>query len=300
MKKSLFIFCILHFAFHSSFAQELNCQVSVLTPQIQSSDKRIYNTLQTAITEFLNNTKWNEDNFLNQERIDCSIQINISERVSNDEFKGSIQVTSNRPIYKTSYSSPVFNFKDDDFQFRYLEYQNLEFNQAGTNNANLTSVLAYYVYLVLGIDYDTYSLMGGGIYYQKAQNIVSNSQNAPERGWRAFEGNRNRYWLAESYNNPIFRPVRELYYNYHRRGLDIMSEKKEDAVNTIAESIKGLEKVHRDKPLSFLMQILFDAKADEVVNIFSQAFPDVKARMLNTLNEVNPSNTTKYQQMMKN
>ena len=125
-------------------------------------------------------------------------------------------------------------------------------------------------------------------------------QNAQERGWRAFESTRNRYWLAENFNNPVFRPIRDLYYDYHKKGLDIMSEKKDDAVNTIAESIKGLEKIHRDKPLSFLMQTLFDAKSDEVVKIFSQAFPDVKARMMNTLNEINPANTTKYLQMMKN
>ncbi|MFI5220366.1 MAG: DUF4835 family protein [Bacteroidia bacterium] len=299
MKKNLITFFILHFAFTISNAQELNCQVNVLTPQIQSSDKRIYTTLQQAITEGLNNAKWTEDKYQNQERIEFSIQITINERVSTDEFKGTIQVTSNRPIYKTTYSSPVFNYKDDDFNFRYIEYQPLEFNESGSN-PNLSNVLAFYVYIVLGIDYDTFSPLGGGIYFQKAQSIVANAQNTPEKGWRAFEGTRNRYWLAENYNNPIFRPIRELYYNYHRKGLDIMNEKKEDAVNTIAESIKSLEKVHRDKPLSFLMQTLFDAKADEVVNIFSQSFPDVKSRMMNTLNEINPANTTKYLEIMKN
>jgi hypothetical protein len=297
MHKISFTFIFL-FVSLFSFAQELNCQVSVLTPQIQSSDKRIYSTLQTSIFDFMNNTKWTEDKFLNQERIDCSMQITINERVSNDEFKGTIQVQANRPIFKTSYNSPVFNFKDDDFQFRYLEYQTIEFNNAG-NNPNLTSVLAYYAYIILGIDYDTFSPMGGGIYFQKAQNLVSNSQSLPERGWKAFEGTRNRYWLAENFNNPLFKPIRQLFYDYHRKGLDIMTEKKDDAINNIAESIKGLEAVFRDKPGSFLMQSLFVAKADEVVNIFSQAYPDVKTRVVNTLNQIDPANGSKYQQIMK-
>ncbi|HKR04772.1 MAG TPA: DUF4835 family protein [Bacteroidia bacterium] len=299
MKKILFTLCILHYAFYISSAQELNCQVNVLTPQIQSSDKRIYTTLQTAIFEFMNNTKWTDNKYLNQERIECSMQITISERVSNDEFRASIQVQSNRPILKTSYNSPVFNFKDDNFDFRYLEYQTLEFNQSGTN-PNLIAVLAFYANIILGIDYDTFAPMGGGIYFQKAQSIVANSASLPESGWKAFEGTRNRYWLAENFTNPIFKPVRQLLYDYHRKGLDIMAEKKDDAVNTIAESIKNLEPVYRDKPGSFLMQALFTAKADEIVNIFSQAFPDVKTRIVNTLNEIDPANGSKYQAIMKN
>jgi len=298
-KKILFTFCILHVAFNISPAQELNCQVNVLTPQIQSSDKRIYTTLQTAIFEFMNNTKWTNDKYLKQERIECSMQITISERVSNDEFTASIQVQSNRPILKTSYNSPVFNFKDDDFDFRYLEYQTLEYNQSGSN-PNLIAVLAFYANIILGIDYDTFAPMGGGIYFQKAQSISANSQNLPEQGWKAFEGTRNRYWLAENFTNPIFKPVRQLLFDYHRKGLDIMADKKDDAVSTIAESIKNLEPVYREKPGSFLMQVLFTAKADEIVNIFSQAFPDVKSRIVNTLNEIDPANGTKYQQIMKN
>jgi phosphopantothenoylcysteine decarboxylase/phosphopantothenate--cysteine ligase len=302
MKKNKTLLTLtLSFLLFSQFisAQELNCQVNVLTPQIQSSDKRIYTTLQTAITEFMNNTKWTSDKYLNQERIECNIQITISERVSNDQFKASIQVQSNRPILKTSYSSPVFNFKDDDFDFKYLEYDNLEYNQSGTN-PNLIAVLAFYANIILGIDYDTFSPMAGGIYFQKAQGIVANSQSVPETGWKAFESTRNRYWLAENFNNPIFKPIRQLYYDYHRRGLDIMSEKKDDAINNIADGIKNLEQVHRDKPGSFLMQVFFTSKADEVVNIFSQSFPDVKSRIVNTLNEIDPANGSKYQQIMKN
>ena len=280
-------------------AQELQCQVSILTPKIQTSDRRIFNTLQTAVLEFINNKKWTSDNFENQERIQCSMQITIDERPSNDEFKGSIQVQANRPIFNSSYDSPVFTFKDNNFNFRYLEYQPLDYHESGTNS-NLTAVLAYYAYIILGIDYDTFSELGGGIYYQKAQNIVANMQNAPQSGWKAFESSRNRYWLAENYNNPVYRPVRQLYYNYHRKGLDLMTEKKEEAINSIVESIENLKSLHNEKPTSFLMQTLFDAKADEVVNIMSAAFPQQKQVVVKTLGDINPANLSKYQEILKN
>lgn len=297
MHKLIFIFLLL-FSIRIH-AQELNCQVNVLTPQIQSSDKRIYTTLQQSIAEFMNNTNWTDDQFLNQERIQCAFQITIDERVSNDEFKGSIQVQLSRPVYKSTYDSPVFTLKDNDFSFRYLEYQNIEYNQTGSN-PNLASVLAFYANIILGIDYDSFSLLGGSPYFKKAQQIVANMQTAPERGWKQFESTRNRYWLAENLNDPVFKPVRELYYNYHRKGLDLMVNKKEEAIINITESLQSLQKLHREKPTSFLMQTLFDAKADEVVNILSAASPDTKTRMYNLLTEINPANTLKYQAIVKN
>jgi len=298
MKRILVLFLLMAAA-SPAFTQELQCQVSILTPKIQTTDRRIFNTLQTAITEFLNNRKWTGDTYQNLERIQCSMQITIDERPSNDEFKGSIQVQSNRPIYNSSYESPVFSFKDNSFTFRYLEYQAIDYNESGTN-PNLSSVLAFYAYIILGIDYDTFSALGGSPYFQKAQNIVAIMQNAPEPGWKAFESSRNRYWLAENYNNPVYRPVRDLYYDYHRKGLDRMTEKKEDAINTIVESIDNLKKLHNEKPTSFLMQTLFDAKADEVVNILSAAFPEQKQRMVKTLGDINPANLSKYQEILKN
>jgi hypothetical protein len=284
---------------HPLPAQELNCQVSVLTPLIQASDKRIYNTLQQSIAEFMNNTSWTDDHFLHHERIRCVLQITIDERVSNDEFKGSIQVQLSRPVYKSNYDSPVFTFKDNDFSFRYLEYQNIEFNQTGSN-PNLSAVLAFYAYIILGIDYDSFSLLGGSPYFKKAQQIVANMQTAPERGWKQFESTRNRYWLAESFNDPIFRPVRELYYHYHRKGLDQMVNKKEEALQNIIGSLQALQKLHREKPTSFLIQTLFDAKADEVVNILSGTSHDTRMRMYNLLSEINPANTLKYQAILRN
>lgn len=297
MKQRLLSLCLMLLPGTMAVAQELNCTVTVLTPQIQSSDKKIYTTLQTAIYEFMNNTRWTDDQFDNRERIECSMQITINERVSNDEFKGTIQVQSRRPVYKTSYFSPMLLVNDENFQIRYIEFQTIELNETGTNPA-LAAILAYYAYIIIGIDYDSFSPQGGSPYYQKAQAIVSNQQNSPEKGWRAFESTRNRYWLAENLNNPVFRPVRDLYYQYHRQGLDIMTEKKEDALTAITETLGRLQLVHDDKPGSYLMQLLLYAKSDELVNILSGAFPEVKARMVNLLNQLDPANGSKYQEII--
>jgi hypothetical protein len=207
MMKRILTFLTLVIAVHTSVAQELNCTVTVLTPQIQSSDKKIYTTLQTAIYEFMNNTRWTNEQFNNQERIECSMQITINERISNDEFKGSIQIQSRRPVYKTSYYSPMLSINDESFQFRYIEFQTIEFNETGSNQS-LPGILAFYAYIILGVDYDSFSSQGGSPWFQKAQTIVSNQQNSPEKGWKAFESTRNRYWLAENLNNPSFRAVR--------------------------------------------------------------------------------------------
>ena len=297
MKK--IIYCLLFLLPSFCMAQEFNCTVNVMAPQIQNIDKKVFQTLQQAIYEFINNKKWGSDKYLNQERIEWTILITVNERVSNDEFKGSIQVQSRRPIFQTSYNSPLFNYNDDNFQFKYVEFQPLEFNESGSN-PNLTAVLAYYAYMVLGVDYDTYSLYGGAQYFAKAQAISSNMQNAQESGWKAFDGTRNRYWLAENINNPVFKPYHEMMYNYHRKGLDLVAKKKEEALSTITESIESLASVHREKPGSVLFQTLFYAKADEIVNIYSGAFPDQKVRASNTLNEIDPANSSKYAKILAN
>lgn len=280
-------------------AQELNCQINVMAPQIQNVDKKVFETLQQAIFEFMNNTKWTTDKFLNQERIECSVTITVNERVSNDEFKGSIQVTSRRPIFSTSYYSPILNFNDDDFQFKYIEYQPLEFTE-NSSNPNLTAVLGFYAYIILGMDYDSFHLNGGAPFFAKAQTLVNNMQNAREAGWRAFEGTRNRYWLAENLTNPVFKPFHEMFYQYHIKGLDVMSKKKDDGLSNITESLELLSDVYREKPGSLLLQTLFYAKADEVVNIFTGAYPDLKVRITNLLNEIDPANATKYAKIMGN
>jgi hypothetical protein len=278
----------------NSSAQELNCTVSVLSPQIQASDKTIYETLQTSIREFLNSRSWTNDQYLNQERIECSIIITVSERASVDDFKANIQIQSRRPVYKSSFNAPLFNHQDNDFTFKYIQDQVLEFDEANINS-NLTAVLAYYAYIIIGLDYDSFSPEGGTPYFAKAQQIVSNAAPLPDRGWKAFESSRNRYWITENLLNSSFRPLRNTLYTYHRNGLDKMTDNVLEARQNISESLKELRKVFSDKPNSFLMQVFFNAKADEIVNIYSQAQSDEKNQIVPVLSLIDPANTLKYQ-----
>jgi hypothetical protein len=274
-------------------SQELNCTVQVLAPQVQGSDRRVFETLKTAITEFINGYRWTGDSFKGDERIECSMIITISDRLSVDEFKGNIQVQSRRPVYRTSYNTTLLNYMDQDLMFKYVEFQPLEFNENTFTN-NLVSVLAFYSYIILGLDYDTFSPDGGSVYYQKAQGIVNNAQGAPERGWKAFEGNRNRYWLAENLSNANFKGLRDCLYKYHRLGLDVMSADVEEGRKAIYEALELLRKVHQLTPGSFIMQVFFVAKADEVVNVFSQADPSTKSKIIPLLGLIDPANNNKY------
>ena len=280
-------------------AQELNCTIQVLSPQLQGSDKKIFETLQQSLFEFVNNRKWTNNEFLNQERIECTFSITVSERISGDEFKATIQVQTRRPVYKTSYYSPLFSFNDADFTFKYAEYQPLEFNET-TYQSNLTSTIAFYVNMILGMDYESFSLEGGTPYYQKAQTIANNAQNASERGWKAFESTKNRYWLAENFLSDTYRPVRTALYNYHRRGLDVMSDKVDEGRSVVKEAISSLKKISDDRPNSFLLQLFFNTKVDEIVNVLSKDFPDEKNKMVNMLNEMDPANGNRYQTLLKN
>lgn len=295
MRKLLLIAFLI--IFKCTFAQELNCQVQVLSQQIPGSDKRVFEALQTSIYEFMNNRKWTTDGFKLEERIDCSILINLTGRISTDEFQGTIQIQARRPVYKASYNSVLLNYSDPDFQFKYTESLPLEYNENTFSN-NLTAVLGFYANLIIGLDYDSFSLNGGTPYLQKALGIVNTAQNASEAGWKAFESNKNRYWMINNMLDASFVPLRECMYSYHRKGLDVMVSSKDNGRAAIAESIENLKKVHAIKPLSFNMQVFFNAKSDEVINIFSGAYTDEKAKIVNILNEIDPTNSNKYQKIL--
>jgi Domain of unknown function (DUF4835) len=296
MCKRFFLILLFTSSLHV-YAQELNCRITVNSDQIQGTDKRVFDALRTAIFEFMNNRKWTTDAFKTEERIDCNILLNITERLSNEDFKGTLQIQARRPVYKSSYNSVLFNYDDKEFEFKYLESQPLEFND-NTFSSNLTQVLAFYAYYIIGLDYDSFSLKGGTPYLQKALTVVNNSLNASERGWKPFESNRNRYWMINNLLDAAFIPLRECMYNYHRNGLDLMASNRDVGRTNILQSIESLNKVFQAKPLSFNMQIFFNAKADEVINIFSGAFPDEKAKVITTLNEIDPTNSNKYQRIM--
>jgi len=275
-------------------AQELLCNVRVNSSQIQTSDRKVFQTMQTEIYEFINNRKWTSTNIQNEERIECTIMINISKKISNDEYEGSIQIQSTRPIYGTSYKSTLFNYLDNNLRFKYLEYQSLEFSET-THMSNLTSVLAFYVNIILGLDFATFSEDSGYEYFNMAQRIVNNAQNAPEPGWKAFESDKNRYWLAHDLMDQRYSKFHMSMYRYHRVGLDKLGEEPEDARFEITESLEGLKSIYRENSSAFILKLFFDAKVDEIVNIYSGAFPNEQARIIKTLVEIDPSHSTKYQ-----
>lgn len=278
-------------------AQELKCNVQVLFDQIGGTDAHIFQTLKTSIFEFMNNRRWTKDAFQNEERIECSILINIEKRLAVDQFEASIQVQSRRPIYKSSYNSVLLNHKDKEFQFSYVESDPMDYSE-NTFVSDLTSVLAYYAYMIIAYDYDSFALNGGSQYFQKAQSIVTNAQNAASAGWKAFEGNKNRYWLVDNALSPNFVNIREAIYKYHRLGLDVMTTSKETGRAAIYQSLELLQKVNKERPASFNMQVFFNAKVDELINIFSGAGTEEKNKAVNLLSETNPSNSNKYQKIL--
>ena len=299
MKRYLMFLVVSMISMTAVFAQELRCNISISAQKIQGANKQVFETMQSDLYEFMNNRKWTDQKFAMDERIECNIFINIEEQISSDEFKGYIQVQLRRPVLNSSFETILLNIKDNDFQAKYVEYQTLEFNET-SNKDNLTNILAFYAYVILGMDYDSFSSEGGTEFFQKAMAIVNNSQNAREKGWKAFESERNRYWLVENILNKAYSGFRSCTYQYHRMGLDIMSEKAPEGRAAIAESLKSIQKVFRSRPSLYILQVFFDAKSDELVNVFSgNSFPDERNRVSVILNECDPSNGTKYEKILK-
>lgn len=281
----------------SANAQELECRVQVNSSQIQGTNKLVFETLQKALYEFLNDRNWTNHVYSMGERIECSFLLNISKQNSTDDFEGSLQITSNRPVYKSGYMSPMLNIKDEKVRFRYAEGEALEFSE--TSHNELTSLFAYYVYIILGFDYDSFSPMGGTEFFAIAEKIVNNAQSSPYAGWKAFESRKNRYWLVENLLNKTYEPIRNYSYIYHRKGLDMLAEKLNEGRSSIAMEIKMLTPVHTQKANSYLMQMFFEAKADEVIKILKEAPSSESMRAYNVLKEVNPGNASKYQNIIK-
>ena len=277
-----------------SKAQELFCNLQINSSQIQTSDRKVFNSLQKDLYEFINNTKWTNSKISSEEKIECSMLINIRKKISNDEYEATINIQSTRPVFGTSYKSNVFNYVDNNFRFRYLEFQSLNYN-LNSHESNLTAVIAFYVYIILGIDFSTFSENGGYEYFNNALKIVNNAQNAAESGWRAFESDRNRYWLAYDLMDSRYANYLTSMYSYHRLGMDKLSEEPEDARFEITESLESLRSIYRENPSAFLLKIFFDAKNEEIVKIYSESFPNEKARIVNTLVEIDPTNSSKYQ-----
>lgn len=275
------------------FSQELRCNVSISAQKIQGANQNLFRTMQSDIYEFMNSRKWTDHVYGYDEKLKCNILIVLDEQISADEFRGSIQVQLKRPVFDSSYETTLLNIKDKDFQCKYVEFQPLEFNET-SNRDNLTNILAYYAYVILGYSYDSFSLEGGTPFFNKAQSIVNNSLNLPAKGWKSFENERNRYWLLENILNKSYSDFRKCMYSYHRNGLDLMSQRAEEGRANIATSLRDLQKVFRKRPSTYILQMFFDAKSDELVKVFSKSFPDERSRVLTILNEIDPSNGSRY------
>jgi hypothetical protein len=299
MKKAFLIFSFLLIIFHLN-AQEFDCQISVSAPKMEGTDKRILETLQSALYEFFNNRKWSDYNFQIEERIECSILITVNERLGSDDYKGTINLVLRRPVLNTAYNTILLNHIDKDFQFRYSEYQPLDYSD-GQFTSNLTSVFAFYSYMFIGLYFDSFSPFGGSPYFEKAQNVVNSAQNAQESGWKAYEGQKNRFWMVENIQNSSNSALRDFLYKFNRQGLDVMYDKLEQGRMAITESLDYLQKMYVAKPDLFLLQLIVDTKRDELVNIYSdQRVPPMeKTNVVNLLKEIDPANGSKYQAILE-
>ena len=285
-------------------AQELQARLTVITSKISTNvNKNIFQTLQSGLTNFLNNRKWTSDAFQTNEKIDCSFLLNIEQDLGNNVYRAKLTVQAARPIYSTSYNSPIINFMDDDIVFRYQEFQPIEFNENRVQGndpvaSNLTAILAYYVNIILGLDYDSFSLRGGDNYFQKAWNIVNNAPEARDiTGWKSFESLRNRYWLAENLNNNRFALIHDVLHAYYRTGMDVFYENEEEGRKGIMNSLNFLTTLNTDNPNSMILQFFFQGKSSELVKVFSHASADVKTRAKDMLTKLDITNVAAYKEL---
>ncbi|WP_435622639.1 DUF4835 family protein [Flagellimonas sp.] len=285
MRKLLFFFS---FVASCAFgvAQELNCEVVVNSDQVNQTNQQIFRTLERSLNDFVNKSKWTNRVFRENERISARMFITVTQYES-DRFEANIQIQSSRPVYNTSYESPVFNYKDNAFNFIYQEFQPLVYNE-NVFESNLIAVVAYYVYIIIGLDADTFSLQGGDDYYRRAQNIVTQAQGTNSAGWSQETGTRSRFELVDNLLSNSFREYRIAMYNYHRKGLDILGDNNSTGKQVIAGSLRLFETLIKRRPNAFLIQTFFDAKSEEIQNIFSDGPKVDIVRLKETLNRVAP------------
>jgi len=290
MRKILLIFTL--FISTNVFAQELNCSVVVNAQQTGNENVQVFKTLERQLNEFVNNTSWTSKSFKPQERINCSMVITI-QSYNGDIFQGTLQIQSSRPVFNSSYSTPVYSFNDRDFTFQYLEFQNLVFNPTQFES-NLVSVITFHIYMILGLDADTFQLNGGDEYFKQAQTILNYSQQENYKGWKLEDGNQTRFILIDNILSPTFEEFRSTMYNYHLKGLDVMSTDPKKGKNAISDGIQELNAMNLRRPNSFLMRVFFDAKAQEIEEIFSGG-PSVDiADLVSILTKIAPTHAAKW------
>jgi hypothetical protein len=296
--KRFTIYIILICLSFTAAAQDLNAHVQVLAPKIQTTNKRIFQTLETAMKDFLNGRKWCADPILPQERFDCTFVLNVTSWDGSSTFSGELQVQSSRPVFNSAYNSTLLLMNDKDFDFTYLDGQTLDYTDQNFTS-NLTSVMAFYAYIIIGMDYDSFSLYGGTAYFALAQTVVNNAQTQSYKGWKAFDDNVNRYWLAENLNNKAYAPLRSFIYDYHRNGLDVMADNAGKGIKVIAGILPSLTQIDGTRIGATFPLVFFSAKCDELVSIFSKADSQDKTMAYNILTQADPADGNKYQALQK-
>ena len=287
-------------------AQELNANVVVnLSPQVQTTERAVFRDMENAFSQFLNNRKWTNDNFSVEERIDCNLVISIERMNSVSSFEAAVQIQSARPVFNTNYTSILLNmaqnYADNDWDFDYVASQPLELNENALQN-NITAILAYYAYIIIGVDYDSFSKLGGTQYFERARDIANNAdQLFGGNGWKQFvTPPRNRYWLAENLNNPQLQSAREAMYDYHRLGLDTFDQTPDESREAILESLKKMQAAFQANPNAYIIILFLFAKSDELVNVFSEGDLSVRRQAYEILAQLQPTKTTEYQKILSN
>ncbi len=298
MRRKFFLLLLLAVISLRINAQELNCTIQVITPQLQTADPKVFDEMKKGVTEFMNNRKWTSDNFTQSERIECSFLISITKELAANKYQAQVTIQSNRPVFNSGYNSTLFNWVDKEWTIEYAQYQTFDFNENVVSD-ELPSLLAYYAYIIIGLDYDSFSPKGGTQFYTKAQNIVNLKSNSGLKGWRSIDGTRNRYWLVENLLNTKFENGRVAIYKYHHEGLDKMYDDMENARKAVLSAITLLDKVNQDNPNSMFIQVFFTAKSEEIINIFSQAPPAEKTTIINLVSKLDAANSSKYQKILK-
>ena len=306
IQKAFYIILLTVFLSHTSFAQELNATVTLQTQKVDNQvDPKTFIQLQSQLKDFINQRKWTTDEFSNEEKIDCNFFISIESILSTGVYEAKLSVVSNRPVFNSNYTTPLLNMQDANFTFKYQLSQPIEFNEnrvQGTDalQANLTATLAYYIYVMLGLDYDSFALKAGAPYFEKALNIVN---NAPEgsgiSGWKSYDGQRNRYIFIDNFTKTGYNKIHEVIYNYYRDGLDAMAEKPEIARVAILNSLMNLQDIHEASASSMVAPILMQGKYTEIVGVFNSADKAMKKQLVTTLSSIDVANINKYKEKLE-
>lgn len=290
MRKILLSYILMLFSC-LAFAQELNCRVEVNTDQIEGTNKEVYSTLQSSLTEYMNSHKWTDAVFQNEERVECTFILTLTS-VSGNSMKGNLQIQASRPVFNSSYSTTLFNFKDNNFSFEYAQYDKLEFNE-NVYESNLMSIMAFYSYVILGIDFDSFARFGGNKCFEKAELVANLARSSNDEGWTAYASDNNRYALISNYRDNSLSQLREMYYDYHRLGLDVMHQNVENGKSQILNILPSLQTMNSAKPFSVAIQLFAECKMNELIDMFRNSSAADKKKVYDVLSSVLPTMTSK-------